>query len=150
MAHFITSWWLPTMISYFFYFGLIFHQTNYFSPKPQHQQMFYHSELLFIFYLMQLVWFDWQSVHSIEHILYKLRAVQRRACSLLEGVLHRGAHHHYVRGTPSVQTRVWSTDWSHHQYSGGCAIRISYTISKDEGVQCSTTKTAQEVIDGCI
>ena len=49
---------------------------------------------------------------------------------------------------------------AHHQYNGGCAVRIchaistvkdvQYIISTDEGVQYGTTKTAQGVVGSCI
>ena len=39
---------------------------------------------------------------------------------------------------------------AHHQYSGGCAARISNIISMDEGVQYRTPKTAHVIVGGCI
>ena len=56
----------------------------------------------------------------------------------------------YGGDTPPMQTRVCSTDLSHHQYSGGSATWISYIISIDEGVQYRTTKTTQGAVGGCV
>ena len=56
----------------------------------------------------------------------------------------------YRRGTPSVQTKVCSTDRSHHQYCGGYAKWIRNIISMDEGVQYRTSKTVQGVFGGSI
>ena len=72
---------------------------------------------------------------------------------------------------------MWSTDQSHPQYRGECAVQISHTLGTEKGVQhgsvtpsysreCAvwishisrtdksvqyrTTKTAQGVVGGCI
>ena len=84
--------------------------------------------------------------------------VRRRICST-EEARHQYRHGSAVRishtistaslRTYAVQRRVGSTDLSHYQYDGGCAIGISH-ISADEAMQYMTTKTAHEVVGGCI
>ena len=50
---------------------------------------------------------------------------------------------------------VWTchiiiTGVSYLQYAGGCAVRIWHIINTEEGVECTTTKTAQRVAGSCI
>ena len=42
-----------------------------------------------------------------------------------------------------MQTRVCGTDLSNNQYREACAIRISYIVGTDQGMQYSTIKTTQ-------
>ena len=60
----------------------------------------------------------------------------------------------YGRGISSVRWKIFSTDVSHeevhHQYSGGHAVWTCHMINTEEAVQYMATKTAQEVVGGCI
>ena len=49
-----------------------------------------------------------------------------------------------------MHTRVFGTDLSYHQYSGGCAVEISRIISTGEDVGYRTTKTVERVVGSYI
>ena len=63
---------------------------------------------------------------------------------MVEGIQYGG-------GISSIRWKIFSTDMSHHQYSGGHAIWAScHMINTEKGVQYMDTDTAQKVVGGCI
>ena len=62
---------------------------------------------------------------------------------MVEGIQYGG-------GISSIRWKIFSTDVSHHQYSGGHAVWTCHIDNTEEGVQYMATKTAQGVVGGCI